>query len=52
MSKKLIKFFFTTMGLAILIMCITQEVDGIGRAAMIISGTTFVYAGLLVKDKN
>ena len=50
MSKRILKFSFTTIGLAILIACITGEVDGVGRAAMIFSGITFVYLGLLIKQ--
>ena len=49
MSRKIIKFCLTTLGLAILISCITGEVEGIGRAAMIFSGIGFVYAGLFIK---
>lgn len=51
MSKKIIKFCFTTISLAILVMCIVEEVDGVGRAAMIFSGIIFGYVGLLIKEK-
>lgn len=47
--KKLIKFCFTTAGVAILLGCIMQEVDGVGRFAMILSGTVFTYVGSYIK---
>lgn len=49
MSRKIIKFCLTTIGLAILLACIMEEVDGVGRFAMILSGVLFTYAGLFVK---
>lgn len=53
MSRKIIKFAMTTLGLAILVSCITGEVDGVGRAAMIFSGVFFVYLGYFIKpDKH
>ena len=51
MSKKIIKFCLTTIGLAFLVGCIVQEVDGIGRGFMIIMGTICVYMGLFIKNK-
>lgn len=51
MSRKILKFAFTTIGLAILVLCITGEVDGVGRAAMIFGGITFTYLGLFIKEK-
>lgn len=51
MSIRIIKFCLTTAGLASLIMCITQEVDGVGRFAMIMFGIVTIYAGLLIKNK-
>ena len=50
MSRKIIKFCLTTIGLAILVACITAEVDGIGRAAMTFSGVLAVYIGLFIKQ--
>lgn len=50
MSRRIIKFSLTTIGIAILIACITGEVDGIGRAAMILSGVIFVYLGYFIKQ--
>lgn len=47
--KKLLKLFFTTLGIAILLACIMQEVDGVGRFAMILSGTVFTYIGSYIK---
>lgn len=52
MSRKIIKFALTTMGLAILISCITGEVNGVGRAAMVFSGTIFVYLGFFIKENK
>lgn len=51
MSRKIIKFCLTTIGLAILVSCITGEVDGIGRFAMVLSGVVFIYLGYFIKDK-
>lgn len=50
MSRKIIKFCLTTIGLAILIGCIVGEVDGVGRAAMIFSGIIFTYLGSFIKQ--
>lgn len=52
MSRKIVKFCFTTIGLAILVMCIVEEVDGVGRAAMIFSGIISTYIGFFIKDKK
>ena len=51
MSRKLIKFCFTTLGLVILLACIMGEVDGVGRFAMIFSGVLFTYIGFFIKEK-
>lgn len=52
MSRRIIKFALTTMGLAILVSCIVGEVDGVGRAAMVFSGIICVYLGLFIKEKK
>lgn len=49
MSRKIIKFALTTMGLALLIGCITGEVDGIGRFALVFGGIVFIYIGFFLK---
>ena len=49
MIKKILKFGLTTIGLLILILCITGEVDGVGRFAMILFGTIFTYIGSYIK---
>lgn len=49
MSNKITKFSLTSIGVAIFISCITGNVDGVGRFAMIASATTFVYLGLFIK---
>lgn len=51
MIRKLLKFGFTTIGLLILVLCIAQEVDGVGRFAMILFGTIFTYIGSYIKIK-
>lgn len=52
MSHRILEFCITTIGLAILVSCIVGEVDGIGRAAMIISGVTLVYIGAMCFNKR
>lgn len=47
--KKLLKFCFTTLGVSILVACIIQGVDGVGRFAMILSGVVFTYIGSYIK---
>lgn len=51
MSKKIIKFTLTTIGLALLVGCITGEVDGVGRFALILGGVVSIYVGFFLKDK-
>lgn len=48
----IVKFILTTIGVAIFVACITGEVDGVGRFAMILFGTIFTYSGLLIKGKK
>lgn len=50
MSRKIIKFALTTIGVALLVMCIVGEVDGIGRGTMVIAGVTSIYAGYFIKQ--
>ena len=47
--KKFLKFCFTTLGISILVACIVQSVDGVGRFAMILSGVVFAYIGSYIK---
>lgn len=51
MSRRIIKFVLTTIGVAILTLCITGEVDGVGRGAMVISGIVSIYIGYFIKEK-
>lgn len=45
MRDKIIKVSCTLLGLSSLIYCIIDEVDGIGRFALIIFGIIFVLLG-------
>lgn len=51
MSRKIIKFTLTTMGLALLIGCIAGEIDGVGRFALIFGGVVSIYIGFFIKEK-
>lgn len=51
MKDKIIKLILTLMGLSSLIFCITDEVDGVGRFALILFGTVFVLVGSFKKIK-
>lgn len=52
MSRRIIKSCLILAGTAILVACITGEVDGIGRAAMVFSGVAFVFIGYFIKDNS
>lgn len=49
--KKIIRIVITLISVSIFISCIVQEVEGIGRFAMIFSGTVFAFIPYLIKDK-
>lgn len=49
MKNKIIKLILTLLGLLSLIFCITGEVDGIGRFALILFGVVFTLLGSFKK---
>lgn len=51
MRNKILKTVLTTAGVASLVLCIMNEVDGVGRAAMVFFGIICVYLGLFIKEK-
>ena len=50
MKNTIIKLILTLIGLSSLIYCITGEVDGVGRFALILFGTVFVLIGAFKKS--
>lgn len=49
MAKRIIKFVLTTLGVAALVMCIVNEIDGIGRGFLTITGVISIYIGYFLK---
>jgi len=49
MSKRILKFALTTIGTAMLIICIVNEIDGIGRGFLTLSGTLAIYISCFIK---
>ena len=47
--KKLLKWFFTLLGILIFVFCIGGEIDGVGRFACIVFATGFSIAGSAMK---
>lgn len=47
--KKFLKVLFTFSGILIFIVCIGEEVDGVGRFAMILFATIFSIIGSSIK---
>ena len=47
--KKILSYLLFVLGIIIFIFCITGEIDGVGRAACIFSGTIFSVSGFLLK---
>lgn len=52
MKNNIIKLILTLIGLSSLIFCITGEIDGVGRFALILFGTVFVLIGSFKKDNK
>lgn len=52
MKNTIIKLMLTLIGLSSLIYCITGEIDGVGRFALILFGTIFVLLGTFKKNNK
>ena len=47
--KKIIKWFFTILGIIIFVYCIGEGIDGVGRFACIVFASLFTVAGSALK---
>ena len=52
MKNIIIKLILTLIGLLSFIYCITGEVNGVGRFALILFGTVFVLLGAFKKNNK